>query len=129
MQTGDLLTKDKLIQILGSAADKKAEYDKALDEVPHNVDYLGGEEDNLPTGTDDPRVPGLLIYIQMIIPLTKSEMRKRLRHTSEINQYNLAFNTVVQKTFVLFCIFDSLRTSIEKNEEKNDIFRFYSCSN
>ncbi|CAG2256401.1 unnamed protein product [Mytilus edulis] len=57
--TGDLLTKDKLIQILGSAADKKAEYDKALDEVPHNVDYLGGEEDNLPTGTDDPRVPGL----------------------------------------------------------------------
>ncbi|XP_071167396.1 uncharacterized protein [Mytilus edulis] len=58
--TGDLLTQDKLIQILGSAADKKAEYDKALDEVPHNVDdYLGGEEDNLPTGTDDPRVPGL----------------------------------------------------------------------
>ncbi|VDI26695.1 Hypothetical predicted protein [Mytilus galloprovincialis] len=57
--TGDLLTKDKLIQILGSAADKKAEYDIALDEVPHNVDYLGGEEDNLPTGTDDPRVPGL----------------------------------------------------------------------
>lgn len=57
----------------------------------------------------------------MIIPLTKSEMRKRLRHTSEINQYNLAFNTVVQKTFVLFCIFDSLRTSIEKNEEKKMI--------
>ncbi|XP_052099394.1 uncharacterized protein LOC127733951 isoform X2 [Mytilus californianus] len=57
--TGDLLTQDKLIEIAGSAADKKAEYDKALDVVPHNVKFLPGFEDTIAAGTDDARVPGL----------------------------------------------------------------------
>ncbi|CAG2256400.1 unnamed protein product [Mytilus edulis] len=53
---GDLLTKDELIEIAGSAAEKKAEYDKSIHKVPHNVKYLPGFED---TGTDDTRIPGL----------------------------------------------------------------------
>lgn len=56
MQKGDLLTKDELIEIAGSAAEKKAEYDKSIHKVPHNVKYLPGFED---TGTDDTRIPGL----------------------------------------------------------------------